>query len=101
MGTIEAAEPKSLGETLKETLLKLGGQRVVPGGGEDLGILLAHAEVFDGTGAVSVPGVPNRCHMNISRLYLSQGGFSICIGYALPHAAVGKVWERHTWGVMP
>jgi hypothetical protein len=84
-------------QPLNDRLLGMAGHWcVLPLIEEDLPRLMEHGQPFDPRGTRLMPGAPNRCHMNVARLWdANPDTVQICTGYAL---SADGLWRQHSWG---
>jgi hypothetical protein len=79
---------------LRERLLALGDEAIVPMLEPDLALLLARGEPFGPT-EVFLQGAPGRCHENVCRLPPAQ--YRIATGWAL--TLEDGLWRQHSWAL--
>lgn len=79
--------------TLKEKLLKYGGDRVAETYEEDLDKLINRGELFEPDEVVVRKMTPSRCHRNCADVYKKNKSLKIVTGWSL----LDKVWIQHTW----
>ncbi len=78
---------------LKNKLLSLGGEAVVPMYEEDLNKILRRGKVYDNKKIDIKRGYRNECHMNVGFLH-EVTGCKITTGWALSDDGL---WRQHTW----
>lgn len=83
---------------LRSKLLELDGVGFVPPPSEpDMELILKEGQVFDGKGALLVPGKPSNCHMNVRLFWLEHGpAVQVMTGYCL---SPDGLWRQHSWAV--
>lgn len=92
-----AAEQPGL-RTLRERLLDLGGEEMVPLPEPDLAKILARARSWSGKDAELRAGRASDCHANASRLWRGDARrHRIVTGYALTDD--DGLWRQHTWAL--
>jgi len=98
---------------LRTKLLEHGGVEIVPpcGWNADLGeyvvcrdpdllALIDHGCLMDGPVVCRSRGMePNRCHENISRLWLQERKADALTGIATGYCLSGGLWRQHSWGL--
>jgi hypothetical protein len=79
--------------TLKDKLIKYGGDNVTETYEEDMDKLLIRGELFNPYDVVIVKMTPNKCHRNCADIYKDNKNLKIVTGWAL----LDKVWDQHSW----
>ena len=78
---------------LKNKLLSLGGEAVVPMYEEDLDKILERGKTFNDKKITMKKGYPSECHVNVGLLHEATG-CNVTTGWALSDDGL---WRQHTW----
>lgn len=82
---------------LRNQLLNIGGNEVVPTHEPDIDLLLSDGQVFDPLDIVQYNMRPSHCHQNCRYLYQNNPAVTeIATGWALSN---DSLWRQHSWGM--